>query len=187
MKTCSKWVVSFLVVACISTALPAGNSFGVEAKTTGPFKVAPDLAQLIQARPGGRHQRLIVQFKETPSPQIDALLQGLGGRGTRQLNRLGIRIVDLPLNAVRALAARDEVQSVSMDHPLKTLGHIESTTGTAAVREQTTTSPLGSIPTTTVYDGRGIGIAILDSGIDVEHAAFRDQMGLSRVVVSRDF
>jgi subtilisin family serine protease len=46
---------------------------------------------------------------------------------------------------------------------------------------------LGLITIRTVYDGRGIGIAILDSGIDVQHATFRGQPGLSRVVVSRDF
>jgi serine protease AprX len=187
MKTRSKWMVSFLVVAFISTTLSPGHLFRVQAKTVGALKIAPDLAQLIQTSPVGSHQKLIVQFNETPRLQIDALLLGLGGTVTRQLNRLGIRIVELPVQAVAALAARDEVQYISLDHPLNALGHIESTTGTAAVRDQTTTSLLGLITATTVYDGRGIGIAILDSGIDVQHAAFRDQLGLSRVVVSRDF
>jgi len=187
MKTCSKWIVSFLVVACISTALPLGNSFQVQANTTGRLKVAPDLAQLIRTGPGGSHQKLIVQFKEAPALQINDLLLGLGGIVTRQINRLGIRIIDLPLNAVGALAASDEVQYISLDHTLNALGHIESTTGTAAIREQTTTSLLGLVTTTTVYDGSGIGIAVLDSGIDVQHTAFKGQLGLSRVVVSRDF
>src|SRR6185369_13608455 len=143
--------------------------------------------QLIRTGPGGSHQKLIVQFKEAPALQINDLLLGLGGIVTRQINRLGIRIIDLPLNAVGALAASDEVQYISLDHTLNALGHIESTTGTAAIREQTTTSLLGLVTTTTVYDGSGIGIAVLDSGIDVQHTAFKGQLGLSRVVVSRDF
>jgi hypothetical protein len=102
MKTCSKWMVSFLVVACISITLPPGNSFRVQANTIGSFKVAPDLAQLAQTSSGATQQKLIVQFNENSSLHIDALLLGLGGLVTRQLNRLGIRVVDLPLNAVGA-------------------------------------------------------------------------------------
>ena len=187
MKTFNKWMVSFLVVACISITLPPGYSIRGQAMTRGPFKVSPDLAQLIQTDPGNNRQKLIVQFNQTPLLQIDALLLGLGGMVPRQLNELGIGLVDLPLDAVGTLAARDEVRYISLDRPLNALGHIETTTGTSAVRVQTTTSLLGLITTTTIYDGHGIGIAILDSGIDVQHTAFRDQLGLSRVVVSRDF
>src|SRR5207237_3599304 len=39
----------------------------------------------------------------------------------------------------------------------------------------------------TSLDGNGISIAILDSGIDVNHYSFRNSLGLSRVIVSRDF
>src|SRR5207249_8844613 len=66
-------------------------------------------------------------------------------------------------------------------------GHIENTTGTAAVRVQTSTELGGQTTNTAVFDGHGIGIAIVDSGIDVTHTAFKDQYGLSRVILSRDF
>jgi hypothetical protein len=100
MKTFNKWMVSFLVVACISITLPPCYSIRVQAMTRGPFKVSPDLAQLIQTDPGNSHRKLIVQFNETPLLEIEALLLGLGGIVTRQLNGLGIDLVDLPLDAV---------------------------------------------------------------------------------------
>src|SRR6476646_1844815 len=124
MKSFSKWMVSFLVVACITITFPTGNSIRVQARTTGPFKIAPDLAQLIRTGPGNSHQKLIVQFNQNSSLQIDALLPGLGGIVMRQLNLLGIGIVDLPLNAVGALAANDNVQYISLDHPVNALGHL---------------------------------------------------------------
>src|SRR5205085_1300241 len=40
---------------------------------------------------------------------------------------------------------------------------------------------------TTGLDGTGIGIAVLDSGIDTVHTAFLDRSNNGRVIVSRDF
>ncbi|HWP55710.1 MAG TPA: S8 family serine peptidase, partial [Pyrinomonadaceae bacterium] len=187
MSAGSKWMASFLVAACLVAVVPIGEPFQVQARTAGSSKIAPDLTELIRKGQGHVRQKLIIQYDDTLPLQIDYLLPSLGGVLKRQLNKLKIRIVDLPLNAVAALASRKEVQYISLDRPVDSFGHIESTTGTAAIRTQTTTSLLGLITSTTVYDGHGIGIAILDSGIDAQHVSFRDQLGLSRVVLSRDF
>ncbi len=64
---------------------------------------------------------------------------------------------------------------------LKILGHLSSTTGTDAVRQQTTGS------TTYTLDGTGIGVAVLDSGVDSGHAAFTNSAGNSRIIKSVDF
>ena len=171
----------------MSLCFRLAGQFRSHAKTAKHSKLAPDLAELIKNGRGHVRQKLIIQYDDTLPLQIDYLLPSLGGILKRQLNKLKIRIVDLPLNAVAALASRKEVQYISLDRPVNSFGHLESTTGTAAIRTQTTTSLLGLITSTTVYDGHGIGIAILDSGIDVHHVSFRDQLGLSRVALSRDF
>src|SRR5438552_19213875 len=91
-----------------------------------------------------------------------------------------------PLNAVEALASRPEVRYISTDRQIASQGHLENTTGTAAARAQTTTSLLGLV-TTNVFDGRGVTIAIVDSGIDENHVSFRDAFGFSRVIARQDF
>jgi hypothetical protein len=52
------------------------------------------------------------------------------------------------------------MQHISLDRPLKSLGHVSLTTGTDAARA------LGG---TTKYDGAGVGIAVIDSGVYASH------------------
>src|SRR5205085_3781028 len=59
-----------------------------------------------------------------------------------------------------------------------------------AVRQQTrtTTTLLGGTTTTSyTLDGTGIGIAVLDSGIDITHKAFLGNDDRLRIVVNKDF
>ena len=63
---------------------------------------------------------------------------------------------------------------------MRTLGHVSLTTGADAVRETNGTTTGG-------LDGTGIGIAILDSGIDTDHKSFLDRNNGLRVIVDRDF
>ena len=59
---------------------------------------------------------------------------------TRQLNNLRMRIVDLPVNAMEALAACRHIRYTSTNRQINSFGPIENTTGAASIREQTTTS-----------------------------------------------
>src|SRR5262249_38475645 len=160
-----KLVGLLLVMACGVVVFPPAGRCEKPARAGGSAKVAPDLRQRLHGGPGRNRQKVIIQLDEAASPPVDALVPGSGGVGMRELHTLGMRALDLPSGAVEALAAHSEVRYISPDRELNSFGHIESTTGTAAIRTQTTTS-LGNITTTTVYDGQGIGIAILDSGID---------------------
>jgi len=144
-------------------------------------------ADLVRQRQKGGRARIIIQLKQRPSSLFDSLLSTLGGERAVKLNSLNLRVVDLPVTAFEALAAHDDVRFISRDRQTISFGHIETTTGTANVRTQTTTLLGGLLPTTTTYDGRGVGIAIADSGIDGQHVAFRDSLGFSRVIVNRDF
>ncbi|MGH9962222.1 MAG: S8 family serine peptidase, partial [Pyrinomonadaceae bacterium] len=68
---------------------------------------------------------------------------------------------------------------VSLDREVRILGHLSQTTGADAVRTNG--------PPSSRLDGTGIGIAVLDSGVDTEHRAFLDRTGNLRVVRSQDF
>jgi serine protease AprX len=68
---------------------------------------------------------------------------------------------------------------MTLDDTVKTLGHLETTTGTAAIRNLNGSSNL--------LNGTGVGIVVVDSGIDPNHQAFLDNSGNSRIVYSQDF
>src|SRR6185295_3298100 len=67
------------------------------------------------------------------------------------------------------------------DRKAEAYGHVTATTGADAVRTQT----VGF--NTTTFDGSGIGIAILDSGMDTGHVSFLDKNGIGRIKYSKDF
>jgi serine protease AprX len=84
----------------------------------------------------------------------------------------------LPASKVAAIAARTDVQSISPNRLMaRAASTLESVTGTAAIRTTGTTSS-ASI---TGMTGKGIGIAVLDSGISWQHANFKGDGGESRV------
>ena len=92
----------------------------------------------------------------------------------------------MPVKVLEQLAARKEVHHLSADRDVRAFGHVTNTTGADAVRPQSTTSPLG-VTTNYTLDGSGIGIAVLDSGIDTGHKSFLGANNNLRVVFSKDF
>jgi serine protease AprX len=85
---------------------------------------------------------------------VDLLIQSLGGTLGRALPIVNGRAADVPNTVLSALAASAAVERVAFDRP--TVGSMERTAqtiGATAVRQQ-----FG-------YDGSGIGIALIDSGI----------------------
>jgi len=86
----------------------------------------------------------------------------------------------MPAGAITALAAMDDVLFVSPDREVHSLGHITATTGADLVRS-------GSGVSGSELDGSGVGIAVLDSGLYLNHVAFLDRSGKQRVVVNRSF
>ncbi len=93
--------------------------------------------------------------------------------------------VELPISAIAPLATTNEARHLSPDRSTQTLGHGTNTTGTEQVRTQTNGCLLVLCSSTT-FDGAGIGIAVLDSGIDSAHKAFAKNslLNTNRVVYS---
>src|SRR5205085_5805503 len=80
---------------------------------------------------------------------------------------------------VEKLAERDDVAYVAPDRQVKLLGHVTLTSGADAA------AATGGL--LMKYDGAGLGLVMMDSGIDSTHFAFADNSGHSRVVYSQDF
>ena len=183
---------SVALALCASVFAPLGGA-RAEARrrdaSSYSYKLSPDLREL--APNGGDARVKVIVQQDAPKGLtlplgLDLLLRQVGGVVTHRFLKLGALSVSLPNSALNALAARSDVRYVSADRGLFTSGHVEETTGTSLVRTQTSCL-LGLICTTTTLDGAGVGIAVLDSGIDARHEAFRDGLGLSRIAVNMDF
>ena len=143
-------------------------------------RVSPDLLELARdPEAGGRRVRVIVQERAG----LDAALaSALGGevKTHGRFDSLGARVVELPARLVERLSEQRGVRFLSLDRETAGFGHVTRTTGTDDVRETAGTNVNG-------LDGTGIGIAVLDSGIDASHTAFLDKSNGLRVVYSKDF
>ncbi|HEX4951215.1 MAG TPA: S8 family serine peptidase, partial [Blastocatellia bacterium] len=104
-------------------------------------------------------------------------LRAAGAQINRLYNRVNLVSVRLPLDHAVSLANDGAFAFVSSDRKVQALGHLEETTGAKQVRSLI--SQLNQLP----LDGRGIGVAVLDSGIDENHAL----IGGGRVIYRQDF
>ncbi|HEX8145673.1 MAG TPA: S8 family peptidase [Pyrinomonadaceae bacterium] len=143
-------------------------------------RVSPELLELARdPEQAGRRVRVIVQERAG----LDALLASALGREAKTRGRfdtLGARVVELPARLVERLSEQKGVRFVSLDRETTGFGHVTRTTGTDDVRETAGTNVNG-------LDGTGVGIAVLDSGIDTGHTTFLDRNNTLRVVYSKDF
>src|SRR5256886_13694316 len=143
-------------------------------------KVSPDLIELVHGASSNARVTVIIQFNDNPGDAFESFLLSNSGHTKAAFLNFKAHAIELPSRAVQALAARPEVGFVSLDRTNISFGHISLTTGADAVRVANGTNVAG-------LDGSGIGIAILDSGIDPNHTAFLDRSNNRRVIFSRDF
>src|SRR5256714_5384475 len=147
-------------------------------------KISSDMQELMKS--AGRNGRVtaILQVNDVNNKQVRALLARNGALVGDRMAELGAMKVDLPIKAVDALMKSGSMNYISPDVKMESFGHITATTGTDQIRTQS----CGLLCTTT-YDGTGIGIAVLDSGVDNGHAAFGGTglLAGARVKFSKDF
>lgn len=139
-------------------------------------KVATDLRGRIST--GGTDTvRIILQLNASATGRLNALLNRNGIHVKQAFNNFNASLVELPISVVDELASYDEVQFVTLDSQIVSMGHVSSTTGADDVRSQTSANGA-----TYALDGSGIGIAVVDSGIYTAHKSIG-----SRVIYNQDF
>ncbi|HZI49692.1 MAG TPA: S8 family serine peptidase, partial [Pyrinomonadaceae bacterium] len=121
---------------------------------------------------------VIVTLAGPKSGRLNAFLQQNGIHQRREMKSLRSFSLSLPFGMVAELATFPEVLYISSNEVVNTLGHVAQTTGAAAGEAAAATAGRGTI------NGSGVAIAILDSGIDLNHAQFSATP--SRVLASVD-
>ncbi len=159
-------------------ALAQNSSAGRDGKLTGKF--APDLAPIVAraAQSTASHEtvNVIVQYRQAPRAQQEGRVQRLGAHLTHRLALVKAIAVTIPVSALPALQADPEVASIHLDHPVKGM-------------DSTTNSVVGvSAAWNDGYTGSGIGVAVIDSGInDSSLDLWNSSQSHSRVVYHQDF
>lgn len=173
-------------------------------------KIAPDLEETVNEQAFGlradQNESVIIQLK--PSTQVDELadspisstekerifasevrnnkarsgilvtdIAAMGGRANKSFNRVGLVSAELPTSKIRELVENDEVAFVSPDREASATGHVEKTTGADQVR---------SLVSGTTLDGRGIGVAVIDSSYHIDNELFRQPNGSMIQTVNHD-
>jgi subtilisin family serine protease len=140
-------------------------------------KVAPELSGSAAAV-SSQTVRVIIQTKGRPTQAHEGAIRAKGGAKRQSLNALEALTADVPASAVAELAAREDVLYVSPDRTVKAaLDVTRDTTGAAQVQ--------GGSKGAQGLTGKGVGIAVIDSGISARHPDF--QKNKTRVVAAVNF
>ncbi len=162
--------------------LVVGAAFAQDGRGDGRAigKFAPDLAPAVarahQGVAADETMKVIVQYRQVPQAEQEGKAQRLGARLNHRLGVVKGIALTVPVNALPALEADSEVVSISLDHPMRALDE--------------TTDAATNVPAAwnAGYNGAGIGVAVIDSGINDSHPdLWNSGETHSRVVYHQDF
>ena len=165
------WIGQVVGIAClIGLAAPDGVAAagpkGPKQEQKQQRKLERELERQADAQVG--RTRVIVVLKPGVDPSQH--VKELGGKIVRQLKLIDAIVVDLPAGKIRKLAEQTDLVSLHFDRPVKGNSNRAAVTiGARAIQ-----SELG-------YDGAGVGVAVIDSGI----ANWHDDLILPRAASSR--
>ncbi len=147
-------------------------------RPSGKFagELAPALERAHHGASAGERVQVIVQYKQAPQSEQEGRMTRLGGRLNHRLGMVKGVAFTIPVNALAALEADPEVLSVTVDHPLQGL---DDTTDVAT----NVTAAWNS-----GFNGKGVTVAVIDSGINDSHPDLWDSTeSHSRVLYRQDF
>lgn len=120
--------------------------------------------------------RVIIRASSDLPANLAPIIEQAGGTLGRRLTKIASHVAFVPNGALRRLAASPFVERISLDRDI--VGAMErtgATVGAPAVRQE-----LG-------FNGSGIGVAIIDSGVTPWHDDLSNAAGAQRVVRFVDF
>ena len=155
-----KTTFAFFLSTCLAGAAFAGNG-----------RLAKELESLDPAS----NVDVIVQFKQAPTEAHHQKVRARGGLHKRSLDLVKGSLYSVPAGRLKELADDPDVVSISPDRPLQ------------GVLDNAAPAVLGDIAQKYGWDGTGIGVAVLDSGMkDIADLQSKNGTG-SRIVYAENF
>src|ERR1700730_8308135 len=153
------------VFLLLVTQIAFAQGFEGNGRMAGKF--GPELGSFVERAHQGRTAagetvRVIVQYKQTPTAAHYATMQNRGGRLHSKLHMIKGAAFTIPVSALAALEADPEIASVTIDHPMNVMDDLtNNATGVASAWNSG-------------FNGAGVGVAVIDSGINDNHADLRN-------------
>ena len=184
-----RWMVGLalaVLAAMLPVALSSSNAeltlpglSGRPAPAALQASVTPALATLAERAPSRRVEVIVQLTQGTKRAQASSTVSSLGGRVTRDLHIINAVVASMPAAGARDLAARPGVRAVSLNGAVRPqyAGDALATSFNASIQSR------GVWGRTT---GKGVGVAVVDTGIAGDLPDFRVSSGdrSSRVIGS---
>lgn len=174
------WGKRVSLVVLLATGMAFGSATGSGLHNGRSSNIASELSgYLARAKQGnakGQMVKVIVQYKHTPTETHYATMRGRGARLQARLHMIRGAAFRIPVSALPALEADPEIECVTIDHPM------------TAMDDLTNAATGVSTAWNSGFTGTGIGVAVIDSGINDSHPDLWDSTHTqSRVVYHQDF
>jgi serine protease AprX len=168
--------LSFMSVMAAVLAFAQPNAAAAAASSRIAAELSGLLAKAKQGLAKGETVKVIVQYRVVPTATHYATMSQHGGRLNAKLHLVKAAAFTIPVSALPWLEADPEIVHVTIDHPMNVMDDLTN----------------GAIGTSTAwnegYNGSGIGVAVIDSGINDSHPDLWDSTETySRVVYHEDF
>jgi serine protease AprX len=168
------------LVVLLATGMALGSTSPAARQNGRMSNIASELSSfLAKAKQGsadGKTVRVIVQYKHIPTSVHYSTMKGRGARLHATLHMIHGAAFTIPVSALPALEADPEIESVTIDHPI-------------AVMDDLTNAATGvSAAWNSGFTGAGIGVAVIDSGVNDAHPdLWNSTHTTSRVLYHQDF
>ena len=171
------WGKRLSMTLLLATGMALGQNSSNQAGNHG--RIASELAGLLAKAHHGTAQgqtvKVIVQYRQVPTAAHYATMRGRGAKLQAKLHSIKGAAFTIPVSALAALEADPEIESVSLDHPMNVMDDLTNdATGVSAAWNSG-------------FNGTGIGVAVIDSGINDSHPDLQNPDGSSRVDYHQDF
>ena len=142
------------------TAAPASSTAG---------KVGRSLNAVARRDPA-RRVEVIVQLRGTSgTAAVIAAIERAGGRVTRRLKLINGLVTTVPAKRAVALAGHDDVRAVSLNASVESSGAVDPSALRTSFNQSIRADRSWAMGTT----GKGVGVAVVDTGIAGAHPDFR--------------
>ena len=135
-----------------------------------PQNLSPNVQALLMQRPDSRSDESVKLFISLEDDAIQDL-ESLGAKITVSFD--GIVSADVPLNAIPEIAALPAVSYINCGYPVHLcMDKVRASVGMTKIENEYIDQP---------YDGTGVVVGIIDTGLEYDHVDFRDADGQMRI------